>query len=275
MQEQSRKKIEDAIKSNRQAIKRKEPKIALARDPNLLRIKHERDRILIELLLSRLRKQLSDLLPFVYKIKPHINDITETTHICAIYLLLCRVFDDWDSLFVLAKNGRSSAAGSIIRMIKEGNMLVNLFAIEFSNKDHANLDKWFSGEIVQHGIGREKMEKYFNKYSPPTLDVKKLATHIYQIESQVSHNAYATILELVSPFTEDYDFDGYTGYHRTISWLRYAVGSLETTNIALKMVYSIVINDDGAFKKINEILIKYNPKINNGVDEKNLKEFLK
>ena len=82
-------------------------------------------------------------------------------------------------------------------------------------------------------------------------------------------------MELVSPFTEDYDFDGYNGYLRTISWLRYASGSLEATNIAVKMVYSIVINDEKAFKEINKILIKFNPRINNGVNKKVSKGFSK
>lgn len=275
MQEQSRKKIEEVIESNKQAIKSKKPKEALAQNPDLLFIEKEGYKATIGSLLLRLHNQYGDLLPFVHKLKPHITDITETTHVCAIYLLLCRVFDDWKTLFILAGKGKSSAVGNLVRMIKEGNMLVNLFAIEFSNKTRANLDKWFSGEIISHSTGREEMGKYFDKYLPSELDDRKLAAHIYQVESQFSHNAYATILELVSPFTEDYDFDGRTGYYRTISHLRYAAGSLENTNIALKIVYSLVTNDEEVFKKVNEILIKYNPKINDGVNEESVKDFLK
>ena len=275
MQEQSRKNIKEVIESNKQAIKSKKPKEALAQNPHLLFIEKERYRITIRSLLLRLRNQHSDLLPFVRKLKSRIKDITETTPICAIYLLLCRVFDDWETLFILAEKGKSSAVGNLIRMIKEGNMLVNLFVIEFSNGNSANLDKWFSGEIIPHSTGREEMGKYFDKYLPSELDDRKLAAHIYQVESQVPHNAYATILELISPFTEDYDFDSRTGHYRTIAWLRYSAGSLENTNIALKMVYSSVINDEEVFKKVNEILTKYNPKINNGVDKESIKDFLK
>mgnify|MGYP001588103487 CR=1 FL=1 len=81
------------------------------------------------------------------------------------------------------------------------------------------------------------------------------------------------VLESVSPFTEDFDFDGYTGFYRIISWLR--AGSLTTTNITLKLVYSSVINNKEYVAKLNEILIRYNPTINDGIDKEDLKDFLK
>lgn len=262
MQEASKKIIEKAIISNREAIKQNGPKMDLLQNPDMLLIHNAKDKIQINLLLSQLQKQLSELLPFVKKIKLHIVDITENTHICAIYLLLCNVFDVWLSFFILAKEGKSSAAGSLIRVIKEGIMQVDLFSTEALKGDYTNLNKWFGGEIIEHGKGREKVSNFLEgNLLAQEGSLKNLSTHIYQIESQASHNAYETILESVSPFSEDYDFDGYTEYYRTIAWLRYAVGSLEATNITLKMVYTTVINDEEAWKKLDDILIKYNPEI--------------
>ena len=260
MHEESRKKIKFAIASNKQAIKKSEPKSNLLQNPDILRIMKERNKLEADRLLSRLRGQYGELFPFVKNIKLHIKDITEETHVCAAYLLLCHIFDNWHSCFILFENGRSSASGNLIRTIKEGIMQVELFAVDSLSEDRTNLDKWFSGDIIQHGTGRKKVGEYFDKYLPSSeVDMTELSSQIYQIESQVSHNAYVSILELVSPFTEDYDFDGYNGYYRILAWLRYAAGSLEATNIALKMVYATVAKDDESFKKINEILVKYNP----------------
>lgn len=260
MQEPNRSKIKYVIASNKQAIKSSKPKAALLHNPDMLRSIQERDKLKIGLLLSRLREQYSELFPFVKKVKLHINDIIEETYVCAIYLLLCHVFDNWNSFFILAENGRSSAAGNVIRTIKEGIMQIELFSIDSLSEERTNLDKWFSGDIIRHVTGRRKVGEYFDESLPfSEVNVKELSSQVYQIESQVSHNAYASILELVSPFTEDYDFDGYSGYHRTLAWLRYASGSLEATNIVMKMVYLMVIKDAESFKKINEILVRYSP----------------
>ena len=172
------------------------------------------------------------------------------------------MFNLWNSLFLLAEKGESSGLGSLIRVIKEGNMQIELFALEATEKNRYNLDRWFSGQIIEHVKGRKKVAEFFKNSLPNNdVDLEKLSSHIYQMESQASHNAYTSILELVSPFFEDYDFDGYSSCYRTIAWLRYASGSLETTNVTLKLIYSTVINDEESYKKIDEILIKYNPKM--------------
>jgi len=260
MQDESRRKIQETIASNKKAVKSRSPKINLSQNPDLLRITQERDKLAIDRLLVHLRQQYSELVPFVGKMKSSVGDITEETHVCAIYLLLCQVFSNWNSCFFLAESGRSAAAGNLIRTIKEGVSQVELFALESAHGDRSNLAKWFSGDIIPHSKGRRKVGDYVDKYLPSSeISTVELGSQIYQIESQVSHNGYASILELVSPFTEDYDFDGYVGYYRTIAWLRYAEGSLEATNIAMKMAYSMVVKDEESFKKLNEILVKYNP----------------
>ena len=260
MQERSRVMVEDVIKSNRDGIKAKGAKVELENNPSMLTTDKAQDEESIRKLLIKLRAQYNELFPYVKKLKNYIADITEETHICAIYLLLCQVFNIWESFFILSEAGKSSSIGGLIRMIKEGDMQVQLFVTEASENSRVNLNKWFKGEIITHGEGRDKVSKFIEKGTPVSGDnLKDLSAHIYQMESQASHNAYTSILELVSPFTEDYDFEGYCGYYRTVIWLKYAFGSLEFTNITLKMVYLNIVKDQGAYKEINKILVKYNP----------------
>jgi len=276
MQEITRDKIKYSIKSNRESIKKRSPKSAWAQNPDLRNSLQKGNKLEIGALLTLLQKYNSELIPFVKKIKSRIKDITETTHVCAIYLLLCHISDNWDSLFILAERGKHSAVGNTLRMIKEATDMVQLFAFEFLSGDSVDIDKWFKGEIVDQGTCRKKVRAYLDKHSPyPQINESKLGAHIYQMESQVSHNAYASILESVSPFTEDFDFDGYIGFYRTLAWLRYAKVSITMTNIALKVVYSIIMKDKKDIATINEILTKYNPEINDGVDERALKNLLK
>lgn len=247
MQEETKEKIKNLIEDFKKRLKNPEPKKFLIIFPNTINDTKVIKKLEIDHLLVQLDNQYKELLPFVKQIKLSVGDITEQTFVCAVYLLLCRVFDNWESIFILAQKGKSPAIGNTIRAIKEALMQIELFSIDSSNTDRTNLDKWFSGEIITHSTGREKFS-----------EVKDLSAHIYSIESQVSHNGYASILESMSPYTEDYDFDGYTGYHRTIAWLKYAIGSMETTNIAMKFVYLHIIKDKDAYQKLNEILIKYN-----------------
>ncbi len=267
MQEETRKKVEQVIEDNKRSIKSSRPKEAFLRNPATPQLIKEREVLEIHELINKLRNYHAELLPFVTRLKTRINDIVEPTHICAIYLLLCHVFENWNAVFLLIENGKSAAAGNLLRMIKEAVMTVRLFSVEMAQGQRTHLDKWLSGEIITHGIGRERVSEYYDQVSPvPGVDLKKLNTHIYQVESQASHNAYATILESISPFTEDFDFDGYTGIHRSLGWLRYAEGSLTATNIALKGVYVNLENDENLYSRVNNILNKYNPDMGEGVD---------
>lgn len=259
MQKKAKNKIKTLIENTQKRLKDSEPKKALNIYPNILTDIQKEKELEIDYLLTQLDNQYKELLPFVKKIKLSISDITEQTFICATYLLLCRIFDNWESIFILAKNGKSSAIGDIIRPIKEGLMQVKLFSIDSSDMNRTNLDKWFSGDIITHGVGREKFTKFYKKENLEGENINDLSTQVYSIESQVPHNGYASILESISPFTEDYDFNGCTSYHRTVAWLKYAIGSLESTNIAMKFVYSDIMKDMDGYQKLSEILIKYNP----------------
>ena len=263
MQKQTRKTVKLVIDGIKKSIKNRKPKIALEKDPNLLIVNQKKDKNEIDQKLSKLRDQYTELLPFVKGIKEHIKDITEETHVYAVYLLLCFAFQNWNSLFLLAEYGKNSAALALIRLIEESLKLAELFTIEFCKNERKYLNKWCSGEIISHSICREVINKFFDELLPipnlpPYIYIKKQETYLYQMESQVIHSSYAPILECISPFTEDFDFEGYTGFYRTKIFLKYAEGKMTTTSNTLKLVYILLLKDKDGFDKINGILIKYN-----------------
>ena len=262
MQEKSREKVQFLIQDNIRAIKSTYPKIALSRNSQLLQSAQEKNELDIDKLLLKLQEYHAELFLFIKKIKTRVNDIAERTHICAVYLLINKIFDDWSALFLLAKNGKSLAANNLLRTVSEGVELIHLFIIEASQGGRSNLDSWLSGEIIPNRTCRKKVAEHHEKYSfVSKIDFRALSSHIYQMESQVPHNSYESILESVSPFTEDYDHEGFTGYQRTVFLLHYASGSMAGVNIVLKAIFGILINEASEFQQLDQILRKYNPDV--------------
>lgn len=257
MNKHAKETVEFVIKDNKRAIKSPLPKIALKQNPNLLTDEQKKNEDEIAKRLDYLQKYYDDLLPFIKEIKQHIKNITEETPICAAYLLLSSTARYWESIFLLVKNG-DLAFQNTLRTIKESLALTDLFALEFRKEERKYLDKWFSGEIISHGSARQAHSDFFMEDPKnSSFDLKSLAAHIYQIESQSSHNSYATMLECVSPFTEDFDFEKYTRYARTKYAMDYLKGSMDATNITLKSTYLFLIQDEEKYEKLDEILIKY------------------
>lgn len=260
MREDNKKDIQLLIDDHKAAIKDGGPKKAIKDDPFYL----EKDRALIAkeiaISLEILINYYQTLFSFLSKIKSHIQDITEQTHIAAMYLTLCNVFEFWSSFFILLKNGKGIECACLLRTIKEGNMQVDLLVTDALKKVDADLNKWFSGEILSHGVGRKKLSKFIGESKTEDGDeFKELSTKTYQMESQAAHNSYESILECVSPFTEDYDFDGYSNNFRASTWAKYAIGSMESTNISLKGVFEY-LKDNKFYKELSEILSNQNIK---------------
>ncbi len=277
MSKQTRKSISELIDRLKKSIKNSVPKTTESKYPGYLDHTRLLNKIIIEQKLEVLQGRYSELFPFIEALKAKIPDIIENTHLCAVYLLLCYNLQTWKSLFLLAKYGHYSAIMSLIRKLKEISMLVQHFTLEKKDNIRTDLDKWFSGEIISHSIGRNSSTKLMESDNPyPELDYGKLQSFIYQIESQAPHAGYASILECISPFTEDFDFNGYAGYGRTISALEYANGTMNDINLALKAVYSLILNDPIGYEKIDQILLKYDPSMKRTtIDQAILDQFKK
>lgn len=257
MDEQVKKNVKFIIEDNRRAIKSSQPKLALKADPGLLIKDQLASKQQTDAVLSKIQQQYEELLPFVKDLRKHIKDITEESPICAVYLLLSHAIQDWNSVFLLAKNGDLTLQ-IVVRSIKESIALVDLFVLEYRDGKSASLDKWFSGKIIGHSICRDAQEKFFAEVSGNTeIDTKSMATQIYQSESLAVHVSYSTMLECVSPFTEDFDFSGRTQYFRAYHATLYAKGTMDAMNIALKLVYLSLMKDSGGYESLDKILVKH------------------
>ncbi len=254
--------INKLIADNRRAIKDPRPKEALKSNPCLLDSQREQHKEAIDVSLGILQAQFNELFPIVKDLKKCVKDITGETHIIAVYLLLCRVFQHWDSFFILANHQQYSAGIILLRNIKECLSLVDVFILECSKNERVNLDKWFSGEIIRNSVCREAMSKFGDEVMPTvSQDIKEKMTFVYSMESQEAHNSYVSTLESISPFTEDFDFAGYTNAHRMKAALSSALSCMTTTNITIKFVGTELLKDVQIALKIQGILLKYNPEM--------------
>jgi hypothetical protein len=244
----------------KQTIKSPDAKKALIANPSIQKELQLENELQIATYLNLLKARHQELSSYVRLLKDHISDVTDKSLLAAVYLLLSYNLHIWESLFILAPKGQYSAILTLIRMLKEISMLAQHFVLEERQGKRIDLDRWFSGEFVNHSAGRESFSIFAKEDGAyPDLDVKKLQAHLYQAESLTPHSAYVSVLDTVSPFTEDVDFEGYKGFSRTTSALRYANGTMTDLNLALKMVYGIVLRDSDGYMNLDEILLRYDP----------------
>lgn len=258
MNELSRKKVKEVIDSNKRAIKNPAPKKALETYPDILKRDVVASKIGIEYKIIILEKRLNELLPYIKNIKKYIKDITEETFLCAVYLLMSNVSQNWNSLISLAKEG-DYGSFAFVRLIKEGIALSDLLVLDFQKNKRKNLEKWFSGEILGHSPTRTAHNEFMkeNGTEEEYKFVEEANSTMYFIESQNIHSGYAAMLERISPYTKDFDYSGRTQYHRTNCGLDYALGAIDAMNISLKFVYADLLKDMNGFKQLDDILIKY------------------
>jgi hypothetical protein len=258
MSEYTEKTTREVIESNTKAIKSERPKIALKYNPNLLDDEQRKAELEIGIILNGIKKHYADLVPFINGLKYRVQDITEKTHFCAVYLLLCQARVHLESLFLLAENGNSSTMMLTVRPIKEALALAKLFSFEFSNMNDEHLKKWFSGEVITHGDYRKEEKNFFKEMTPEQIDyIKRASVNLYRMESHIMHSAYTSVIENISPFTEDFDFEKYTRFRRTSYNLGYVKGAIEGANISLKFIYKFLLNDMDSYNQLEMILRKY------------------
>lgn len=244
------------IADNRRAIKSLEAKKALAENPNLIEEDKERSKMEIALKLPALEQYFNELLPFIKNLRSYVQDITEETFVCAIYLALSHACQDWRSLFSLARNG-DYGSFAFVRLIKDAIALSDLFVLDARKNESKHLKEWFSGEIVNHGAFRVAQDEFMQESGLEADVMKNMASHIYQMESLVIHGSYISMIESISPFTEDFDHEGRTQYFRTSKGLDYAKGTMDAMNISLKLVYGQFVGDKEKYEQLDKILIKY------------------
>ncbi|MDD2693656.1 MAG: hypothetical protein PHY14_01880 [Candidatus Gracilibacteria bacterium] len=216
---------------------------------------------------------LKELSPFVYNIRNSISDITGNNPTCAIYLLLCSCIESFKAIVILGKSGFYQEIMTINRKLEEAMTQCEVFMHDNNEDIITNFNKWFSGAIISHSVGREKIGAL---HKNTDVNVESLGNYIYRMESNVSHNGYIGMLEMISPFTKDYDLVGSTRFHRTAGAIGHTIGKLTHFTILLKGIYLYLFKDFKTFDKIDIILKSHSPDIGNlKVSEKMKKDFPK
>lgn len=256
MNEETKKDKDFLIADNKRAIKNPKAKDALRENPNLVEEDKESSKMEIAIKLPLLEQYFNELLPFIKNLRNYVGDITEETFVCAVYLSLSHACQDWRSLFTLAKVG-DYGSFAFVRLIKEVIAQSDLFVLNSRKSEHKNLKKWFAGEIVGHGECRDAQDKFMQENGMTADEIKDMAKRIYHMESLLIHGSYISMLESVSPFTEDFDYDGRTQYFRTSKGLDYAKGTMDAMNISLKLVYGQLVGDKEKYEQLDKILTKY------------------
>lgn len=227
----------------------------------------------IEDKISEIEAILLELSPFVYSIRENIPDITSNNSVCAIYLLLCACIESLKATIILWRNGFYQEIMTINRKLEEAMIQCEVFIHDYNEHIATNFDKWFSGIIISHSTWREKIGILHKNAS---IDVESLENYIYRMESNISHNGYIWMLEMISPFSKDYDLIWSTRLYRTYWSLMHALGKLTHFNILLKGIYLYIFKDPKTFDEIDLILKRYNPDMDDPkISEKMKKDFPK
>lgn len=236
----------------KELIKSSDPKKAIIEDSNYILEEKEYLNQQIKIEIFKLKNILDEISPYIYELKIHIHDITEETIYSWIYLNLCLALEVWKSVLILCEHSQYNSVLVLLRTISEINMQCSLLAADFMENKKENLDKWFSGEIITHRVGREKMGNFLWSQE---IDVKNLLSTIYWVQSTYAHNGYVGMLENVSPFTEDFD----TNYTPTQRIYETLIGTWEqgmkSFIITLKFIFIKIIKDIDTFDKLDNILM--------------------
>lgn len=244
------------IKDNLESIKNPLPKLEYSLNQWILDIYMKKHISEIDLLLKRLKQELLEISPYIKDLRWHINDISEETAINANYLIFSSVIQKFHSIIILANEWQYSSIIILLRNIEEGILQCNVFSQEYFNNENENLRNWYLWKIISHSVWRELISSTINS---DDTDIKGLKSYIYQMTSQFAHNWYVSVLESISPYTEDFDIDWVTPYYRTISSLKSAFRSMDNLVIALKSSYMYLLKDFSKYDEIDRILLKYNP----------------
>ena len=255
MHEKVKNDISHIINDNIRAIKNPYTKLELLQNPNILKELEQDYKNEIESLMLELEKQYNDIIPFIKDLKKYVKDITEQTFFSAIYLLSNSILSIFSSIKILANKWEYISIMTLLRKLDEAATLCNLFSIECNENNPNNLNKWFSWKIINHKIWREKTDKLPEWIN---VDFEALQSYLYQMTSQAAHNWYSSLLESISPFTEEYD-NKLTWYYRTISALKMTLWWITEFIIALKWIYLFIIKDSVTYDKLDLLLNKFNP----------------
>src|SRR5680860_204979 len=224
------------------------------------RLKEDKKYITAEV--EKLESILNEVAPFIFKIHERIPNVLDQNKLTASYFIFGKMFQSWQALFLLAREGFHYEIMELLRSITESADLIFFFMrCDDSNPD---LKKWFMGEIVSNDKARKAIQDFINEEACKTgsvLPVDEMSAGVYGGLSKYTHVSYGALLDSFNVFSRNFDFERSSGFHYTHkSSLSYAHGTMNNSIIALKYFYQSVGNNDSC-EKLDLILRRIAPEM--------------
>jgi len=199
----------------------------------------KKDAAFIKEEIDKIKSIHSKTLPYIKKLRELINDITERTEICAIYLIYGKIIQAFDSIFLLSAEGFNFEVMELCRSINESLDLIKLFHLDVS---HQYLNDWFDGKIIDNKIAREAEHKLLTSggieaVDSGIIDPYDMITEIYRVFSKYTHCAYGAILDSVDVYHHNFDWNKYGGFHYMLHNMHEVESTMVSTVVTLKMTY--------------------------------------
>lgn len=216
----------------------------------------KKDKVIIDQKVNELKETYDEIVPSIYKMREYIPDVLAQDRMTACYLIFGKIYQSWQAVFLLARDGFHYEVMELLRSISESTDLFFLFMIE--EDDNVDVSKWFTGEIIDNSKSRQVVDDYMNKTleSDEPLLIGAMKANIYSGISKYTHISYSALLDSFDVFNRDFDFERSAGFHYTAnSSLSFAQSIMDFVIIALRFFYKNV-NDVDSLENINAILEK-------------------
>lgn len=198
------------------------------------------DAYLVNNSIKQIEKMLPKILELIKEIKKYFKDIYDQNNIVASYLLLGKTYKNLQCVLEEAKNGNVSIVVELCRSGQEALDLVFLFS---EAKGQKYLNKWFKGEIISNKEAREVMDKSVNEMltslSKSQMSIQDMKADIYWVYSLFTHSGFGFLLDMVDVYHEDFDFDGFAGFHYTRKYLHLVDNMVVSILLGLKNIFSV------------------------------------
>jgi len=248
----------------------------LNQNPDAPQRQRETDTRYVAVEIEKLERIFNEIIPYIVKIREHIKDVLDQNKLTASYLLFGKIFQSWQALFLLAKNGFHYEVMELLRSIRESADLIFFFMQ--GNDSSPDLEKWFAGEIVSNEKARKAMHDFMNEEiskTGVTLPISEIKSGVYGGLSKYAHVSYAALLDSFNVFSRDFDFERTAGFHYTrTSSLPFAYGDMYNTITSLKYFYQS-IDDKDSYEKLNLISKKNFPKYDTKENKQEIQETIK
>ena len=210
-------------------------------------------------MINPLQETMPSIRDLIKEVKKNIKSIDEQTKFSAVYLLLGKVFSNIEAMFILAGSGKNLEMMEMCRSAQESLDLIILFLIDESDP---LLKRWFAGATIPNKEARAAIHKFLNEdkelVGEEGIPVDKMTAHIYDIYSKYTHSSYAALLDAVDAFHEDFDFEGYSGFHYTKENFRMVQNISASLATTLKHVF-LNLKDQSNFERADKIYKTINP----------------